>query len=249
MEENNIQNVQNVPKKNNSILIVIIVILVLIIVGLLAGFFFINNKSKENTNNQPASDNNTVESENNEVKELPEKNSNTYKVSNKWDEYVISINNTAIKLPYSYKDFKTVSGLAMKDIEEKNYLESNYYKLENLYKNDKLALYIEVINDTKEAIQGIDTKITRVSQTKYMVTSGSDPVIFPGNLTVNKNITKDELVALFGEPNDIKNFSDNNYNKDTYKYYSDETYTTFNYFQIDVVNGVIDEITLDHRSY
>ena len=253
MEENNIPSMPNTSKNNNS-LILIILVLALIIVGLVI-FILFNNKTDNTTNG--STDNNIVENENNDdAGEIDDDNTSVtnndsaVELSNDWKKFVVSINNKAISLPYSYKELKSLSGFSMKDIEEKNYLEGNHYKLENLYKNDKLALYTEILNDTKDSIQGIDTKISRIGQTKYMVTtSGAEAVVFPGNLTVNISITKDKIVSLFGEPDDISNYSDNNYNKDTYKYYINKTYKTFNYFQIDVVNGVIDEITLDHRSY
>jgi len=244
MDGNNVLNTQNTPK-NNSFLIVIIVVLILVILGIIS-FNFINNKQKENTDSKSFINNNI---DDNNSPEVNSNNNYNYKISNDWDQFIVSVNNTTIKLPYSYKDFKSLSGFSMKDIEEKNYIESKHYDLKNLYKNNKLSLYVEILNDTKDDIQNIDTKITRIWQTKYMVaTNGAEAIVFPGNLSVNTSITKDEIVSLFGEPDEIKNYYADNYNQDTYAYYIDKSYTTFNYFKIIVVNGIIDEIALDHRS-
>ena len=72
----------------------------------------------------------------------------------------------------------------------------------------------------------------------------SDKIIFPGGLKVGDSITDAKLTELFGVPNDSKDYSGSK----QYTYLSDTTWTTTNNFKISVVDGVIDEIQLDHRS-
>lgn len=62
-------------------------------------------------------------------------------------------------------------------------------------------------------------------------------------------MTKEKLVLLFGEPSDIYNYTSDNYVSDTYSYVENTSYTTINYYKIKVLNGVIDELTIDHRNY
>lgn len=244
IQNNNIpsSNIQNTATNNNKIIIaIIIIIIILIFIGFIS-FYFMTNKSNKNIDNKTIIEKDTSEKE-------PENNNNeTYEISNNWKEFIVSINNKTYNIPFSYKDLKETSGFSMNEDEEKEYIEPNYYKLENLFKNGKLALYSQITNYSQTTIQEIDSKISRIGQTKYIVnTNGIEAVIFPGNLTVNTSITKDKIISLFGEPDDIKNYNDNNYNKDTYTYYIDKNIKTYNYYRIDVVNGIIDELTLDHK--
>ena len=118
-----------------------------------------------------------------------------------------------------------------------------------MYKNDKLALYTEVLNDTENPMLYTNCKITRVSQTKYQVSQGATPIIFPGGLKAGDSITEDKIIELFGSPDDKDNYTNDNYVSNTYKYVEDKTWTTTNNFEITVVNGIIDQIELDHRNY
>ena len=166
-------------------------------------------------------------------------------ITNMWNNYEFSLNNQVIKLPCSYSDL----GFKMKSAEEMSYISPNYYTLVNLYKNDNLALYIELLNDTEEDILYTNAKVTRISQTQYQASTGADIVTFPGGLQVGQEITKEAIINLLGTPNDINNYESDGYISDTYSYFEDTFYTTTNYYKIKVVNGVIDELTLDHRNY
>lgn len=62
-------------------------------------------------------------------------------------------------------------------------------------------------------------------------------------LAFNDEITEDKLITLFGQPNDKRTYS----SSITYLYNVDPSWTTTNYYKIVVVDGIIDELTLDNR--
>lgn len=164
-------------------------------------------------------------------------------VSNDWKQYQFGINGKVYTLPMSYNDFKIASGFTIKDTYLNMVLPNNHYAPVNLYKNDKLALYIELFNKSGAEAKYVESNVTRISQTKYQVSQGADKIIFPGGLKVGDSITEAKLTELFGVPNDSKDYSGNK----QYTYLSDTTWTTTNNFKINVKDGVIDEIQLDHR--
>lgn len=164
-------------------------------------------------------------------------------VSNNWKSYQISYNGKNFNLPVSYSDFFVNTGFTFKSLNEDISLKPNYYAIVNLYKNDKLGLTTEVYND-----KGIDSNvsngmITRISQNKYHVSNNVGQVVFPGSLKVGDSITEDKLISLFGQFNDKKTYG----NTTTYSYNEDTLWTTTNYYKIEVVNGVIEQLTLDNR--
>ena len=165
-------------------------------------------------------------------------------VSNDWKQYQFGIGDKVYTLPMSYNDFKTASGFAMKEEYANKVLSNNYYSLVNLYKNDKLALHIELFNKSGADLKYVDSNVTRISQTKYQVSQGADKIIFPGGIKVGDAITEAQLTTLFGAPNEAKDYSSGK----QYVYVSDTTWTTTNNFKINVIDGVIDEIQLDHRN-
>ena len=167
----------------------------------------------------------------------------TTAISNDWKKYQIGINGVVYTLPMGYQDISLATGFTIKDTNLNTLLEPNHYTSTNLYKNDKLALYIDIINNEKENIKYIDCMVTRVTQSKYQVSQGAEQIIFPGNIKIGDEITEDKIVTLFGTPNDKKVYGNNI----QYIYLSDTTWTTTNNFKITVVDGVIEEIQLDHR--
>lgn len=170
-------------------------------------------------------------------------------VSNDWDDYEFIVNGHEIELPCSYDELKKATGFSMKSSDENSMLSSNYYAIVNMYKNDKLALYTEILNDSSSDAKYTEGKITRVGQSKYQVSTGADVITFPGNLKVGDTITEEKIKELFGEPNDISEYSSDGYESKTYTYNEDSSWTTTNYYKIKVVNGIIDELTLDNRNY
>ena len=180
-----------------------------------------------------------------------EENSPTQSVnpSTNWNNYEFSVNNVTLKLPCTYNELSNATLATMKEIDLNSTLATNYYALVNMYKDNKLALSVEILNDTGSNIVYKDGKVTRVSQTKYHLSVGAPEIIFPGGLKAGQQITKNELVLLFGEPSDTYNYTSDNYVSDTYSYVENASFTTTNYYKIKVVNGVIDELTIDHRNY
>ena len=177
----------------------------------------------------------------------------TKPVSSDWKEYQFSIKGKTLALPCAYQELSDISGFAMKSSEEKSYLERRSSTYVNLYINDlnnqqKLALYIDIKNNTEEDMKYSDSEVVRISQTKYQVqTNKADKITFPGNLEVGMEITKEQIVELFGEANEIKDYSTENYSNIILSYNDDEVYSTINFYQIKLINGVIDELTLDHK--
>ena len=169
-------------------------------------------------------------------------------ITNDWDDYEFVINGKELELPCSYNELKSVTGFSAKSSDENSVLSNNYYTIVNMYKNDKLALSIEVLNDTGSDAKYMDSKVTRVSQSEYQVSTGADKITFPGGLVAGQEITEDKIKQLFGEPTDVNNYSSDGYESITYTYNEDTSWTTTNYFKIQVVNGVISEITLDNRN-
>ena len=115
------------------------------------------------------------------------------------------MNGKIIKLPCTYSELSTATAAIMKSSDAKSYISPGYYSLANLYKDEKLALYIEVLNDTTIDQLYTDSKITRVSQTKYQKSLGATELIFPGNLKVGQEITKENIIELLGNPSNISN--------------------------------------------
>ncbi len=170
-------------------------------------------------------------------------------ISSSWSNYEFSVNGKLVKLPCTYKELKEATGFSMKTAQENSSLSNNYYTLVNMYKNDKLALYTEILNDTDSDVKYTDAKITKVGQSKYQVSTGADKLTFPGNLKAGDEITEDKIKELFGEPTDVYNYESDGYKSVTYTYNEDTTWTTTNFYEIKIVNGIIDELTLDNRNY
>lgn len=167
--------------------------------------------------------------------------------SSDWKTYQVVVGEKTIVLPVTYTELSTATGFTLKDKDLTGSLDAGYYATLNMYKNDKLALYIEVLNSTGGSIKYTDSKVTRVSQTKYQVSQGATAIIFPGGIKAGDTITEEKIITLFGTPDDTNEYNGDNYESKTYTYLSDTTWTTINNFKIDVVNGVIDQISLDHR--
>ncbi len=175
----------------------------------------------------------------------------TNPVSSDWTKYQFSIKGKTLSLPCSYKEFKDVSGFYMKSFAEKSYLERNSSNYVNLYigdkDNEKLVLYADIKNNTKEDLQYSKAEIVRISQTKYQVeTNKAELITFPGDLKVGMEISKEQIINLFGEPSKIDDYIDT-YNSITFTYNMDPIYTSLNYYKIEITDGKIEELVLDHK--
>lgn len=168
-------------------------------------------------------------------------------VASDWQKYEILVNGTTLTLPLDYSELSRLTGFTFKSSYLESYLSSGYYTLTNMYVNDKLALHVEILNDTDSDLLYTECAITRVSQTKYQISNGAMAIVFPGGLKVGDEISESELINLFGTPNDIDEYSSDGYETKTYEYTEDSTFMTVNKYEIRVVNGVIEELLLDHR--
>ncbi len=172
----------------------------------------------------------------------------TNTINNNWKDYTVSINGKTLSLPVSYEELKNASGFSIESLYDTNIISTKSSDLVSLYKDDKLAVSVLLTNKTDNYLRYVDCSVTRISQNKYSTKqNGIENVIFPGNLKTGMNITKKEIFKLFGEI-EVKEYKSDNYVSETYKYTSDDTSTTSNYYEIRVVNGVIDSLTLDHRN-
>lgn len=225
---------------------------ILNIIMIIAVFMFLSfafNTSKEIIKEGGNTFDKIMDRAENDIDEITEDENNDVSTTGTWNDYEVVVNNKTIKLPCTYNELNEATGFKMKSAQENSNLSSNYYTLVNMYKNDKLALYTEILNDTNGDIKYTDGKITRIGQTKYQVSNGADPITFPGSIKVGDKITKEEILNKYGNPTDKRDYSNNGYESVTYIYNANVNWTTTNYFEIKVVNGVIDEITLDNRNY
>lgn len=168
-------------------------------------------------------------------------------VSKDWKKYEVAINGNVLVLPLDYQKLSKATGFTYKASDLELYLKSGYYTYLSMYDNNKLALYVDILNVTGNDLLYPDCEITRISQTKYQLSNTDVVVVFPGNLKVGQKISETDIINLFGEPDDIFEYSDDNYNSKTYKYLENSSYTTINKYEITVVNGIIDELELDRR--
>lgn len=196
-----------------------------------------NNDVVENSNDD------TVVEENDSTDSNQTQSENKSTISNDWKQYQIDINGKIYTLPMTYLELSTATGFSMKETNASSNLENNHYALVNLYKNDKLALYIEIINKTGDVKKYTECNVSRVSQSKYQVSQGAQAIIFPGGIKVGDSITDEQVVALLGTANDVKDYG----NSKQYMYLSDTSWTTINNYKIKITNGVVEELALDHR--
>lgn len=232
--------------------IVMIIVVTLITSSIINNILNMTKEENEYTNNY-YDNNNKETTETNDVdinsnESNSNNNNNTIETTNDWKEYKVTVNDKTLTLPTTYNELSTATSFSLKSADTKSYLEKDYYTLINMYKNEKLALHIEVLNDTEEDKLYTDCKITRISQTKYQVSQGADVISFPGNLKAGEKITEAKIIELLGEPNDVKEYSSDGYESKTYKYYENSSWTTTNHYEITVVNGIIDQLQLDNRN-
>lgn len=230
-------------------LISFILSLIIVVVTFLFMFFV----TDEIIDNIPELGNQQIVDENNDNVDSDNEGNNgneviSGNVANDWKEYEVLVNNKSIVLPATYEELSGATGFTLKSSDLSSYVQGGYYVLLNMYKNDKLALHVEVLNDTDGDLLYTDCKVTRVSQTKYQVSQGADVVVFPGGLKVGDSITEAKIIELFGTPNDIDEYSSDGYESRTYKYVENSNFTTTNNYVIKVFNGEINELQLDNRN-
>lgn len=179
-------------------------------------------------------------------------------LSSDWEDFQFAIDGHVFTLPCTYQEIKEATGYTMKSSEEKSYLEPNYYTSVQLRDADGNAVcYIDVLNANDEDTTYADCMVIEISQDDYH-TEYSDCVVEMMGLKVGETTSKADLVAMFGDYDDIYEYridedddqSWKKYENDTYTWCLDANWTTRDYFEI-VVNistGIIEEIRMDHSN-
>lgn len=177
-------------------------------------------------------------------------------VSADWTTYSFSVNGKTLSLPCSYQELADATGFAMKSSDAKSYLEAGYYTNVNLYigEDQDLALYVDILNDTEGDLCYADCIVVAISQTEYQaVEQGASMITFAGGLQVGQEMTTADVEAVFGEPQDTYEYHGDDpdfpYDSYTWTYAEDPDRTYYNIFEVSIVNGIIDEITIDHLYY
>lgn len=212
----------------------------------------VEESSEEEESTEEVSEESTEETE-----ESAEEAKNTLAdipdVSADWTTYSFSVNGKTLTLPCSYQELADATGFAMKSADAKSYLEGGYYTNVNLYTEDEdLALYIDILNDTDGDLTYAECKVVAISQTEYQaVERGASMITFAGGLQVGLEMTTDDIEAIFGEPQDTYEYvsDDSDYNSFEWTYSEDPDYTYHNNIEIKIVNGVIDEIGIEHLNF
>ncbi len=167
-------------------------------------------------------------------------------VSTDWKSYQFVANGQTLTLPCTYEELKAATGYTYKSADEKSYLEDGYYTFLIMQDADgKSFLNVDILNQTGEDALYTELPITRITSDFY---NNDDKIVFPGGLTVGQSMTVEEVKALFGEPTDINDYVSEITNKKTYilKYCENEKWTTDNYYEITIKDGVISGLELDN---
>lgn len=247
---------QNQPKNNKTAIILAIVFgiiaLVAIIIALVATSSNNNEdkKEKEEVNESVNNNDNDLDNEDDFDTEIEEDSGSSAVtgVSNDWKNYEMSINGKSFKLPISYSEFEQITGFSMQDSKKETLLEDGYYTLANLYKDDKLVASIDLLNDTGSTIKYSECLVTSVYQTAYNVKNNKGTFEFAKGLKIGMPMTEEQLKNMFGEPARTHDYENGEYKYVTYTYAESE-FSTYNNFEIRLLNNVVDEVSLDHRDY
>ncbi len=225
--------------------VALIVVIVVLIINLSPNNGGTNKKSPETTQNDNYEDDYSTDDDYNDIDNgsgTANSGGNANLTSN-WQNYNFSVNGQTLTLPLPYQNLSAASGFTMKDADAGSTIASNYYTLANMFQNGKLALYTEVTNNSNDYLKLSDCEVTRVSQTLYMVKNGAATVTFPGNLYAGMTMDESTLTSILGTPSDSKDYSGTK----EIRYFANPSWTTANYYQITIKDGVIDDLVLDNR--
>lgn len=210
-------------------------------------------ESSEEESTEESVEESTEEAPEESTEEAKNTPANNADVSADWTSYSFSVNGKTLTLPCSYQELAEATGFAMKSSNAKSYLEGGYYTNVNLYTEDEdLALYIDILNDTDGDLTYAECKVVAISQTKYQaVECGASMITFAGGLQVGQEMTTDDIEAIFGEPQDTYEYvsDDSDYCSSEWTYSEDPDYTYHNNIEITIVNGLIDEIGIEHLNF
>ena len=159
-----------------------------------------------------------------------------------WKNYTVNVNGTEISLPISYSEFSEKTGYTFKSDDDANStLKGNYYNIVSLKKGDS-KISVTLVNEGSEMKTNKECIIRGISAYQYQQ---AENVIFPGNLKVDMNYSKDDLISAFGTPDkeyDKDGYYDATYYEDYDKYYSQRSY------KITINKGKIIDISIDMRA-
>lgn len=177
-------------------------------------------------------------------------NSQNGSMSDNWKDYQVAINGTVLTLPCTYSELSTATGAELKSSEAKSYIQGGYYTTASLYKDDSLAMYIELSNSTEEDQLYTDCMVTKIGYSQYTKENLGAEIVFCGNLQIGQAMTVDDIKAILGEPQDSYEYSDEDYVSTTLRYEDESIWmSSYNSYNITIVNGVIDDISLKHLAY
>lgn len=167
-----------------------------------------------------------------------------------WTSFTFTVNGNTISLPCTYQEITEKLNVSMSSSQEKSYLDSGYYTLITLKDaNGKSRFNAELTNFSEEEQVFADCMITRISQTAHFVNDEDTSYIatFPGGITAGQNADIEVMLSVLGEPMDVHEYADGDYWSNTYTWCMDKTWKNTNKYEIVVVNGRIDTVTLDNR--
>lgn len=177
-------------------------------------------------------------------------NSQNGSMSDNWKDYQVAINGTVLTLPCTYSELSTATGAELKSSEAKSYIQGGYYTTASLYKDDSLAMYIELSNSTEEEQLYTDCMVTKIGYSQYTKENLGAEIVFCGNLQIGQAMTVDDIKAILGEPQDTYEYTDMDYVSTTLRYEDESIWmSSYNSYNITIVNGVIDDISLKHLAY
>lgn len=161
-----------------------------------------------------------------------------------WTEYKFMIKDQSLTLPIYYSELSDMTGFSLNSIDSTMFIDAGKYYLFDLYLNDKVALSIELFNHTDVSLLATDCIVTKISQNDFHVFQDAPVITFADNIKVGSSLTTQKVKKIFGDP-------DMYYTEgiDTifYTYYEDKNITNSNFFVIKVVNGVVEEVSLDNK--
>lgn len=165
-----------------------------------------------------------------------------------WSSYTLNVNGVNFTLPCTYSEFKETTGSHMDAVDEASILCKDSSTLCTVYRGKQSVAYIEIFNDSDEDLKYSECVIQEVSQDVYCVEQSGIQIKFPGDFYAGMSISHESLVKGFGEPERFSEYVDDNsdYWIKIYNWCENEKWSTINNFQIRVVKGVIDDISLNH---
>ncbi len=239
---------------------------IFLIIGLLSGMLFAgcgseqdgneptdalpttNVEEEQGTGNESDTEELTGEDSKESTSAEENGNADTYAT---WADYSITVNGYTVSLPCSYAELAEATGFSMTSTDSERVLEADSWTECMLFADDgdKQALYIKIVSDIAADTVYADCKVVEVTQSDYEVSTGVSIVTFPGNVFAGMPISGDELIALFGEPTKLSEYESDttDYWSKTYKWCENRTST--NYYEVEIVNDVVDEVTLNHEDY